>query len=74
MVRSLGAVPVTQDLTARKENKMEAKKAKKKIKLQDLKLKNDVKGGMLACGPAGNPPTHNPPKGYGPQTNRFNGP
>ena len=57
-----------------KENKMEAKKAKKKIKLQDLKLKNDVKGGMLACGPGGNSPTHNSPKGHGPQPNRFAGP
>jgi len=53
---------------------MAAKKGKKKINLQDLKPKEDPKGGVTVLGPTGHRPGGNPPTSHGPQTNRFFGP
>jgi len=54
---------------------MAAKRGKTKIRIQDLKPKNDVNGGRLPPGlPTGNPPSHNPPTGHGPRPNLFHGP
>jgi len=54
---------------------MAARKAKTKIRIQDLKPKKDVNGGRLPPGlPTGNSPGHNSPTGHGPQPNKFAGP
>ena len=49
---------------------MAARKAKTKIRIQDLKPKKDVNGGRLPPGL----PTGNPPTGHGLQPNKFAGP